>query len=427
MIVSNQGAIIYEIGDVVILPSKRPRNWASNGEMDCYLGNIVTLTQVHYGSGYGDFTEAPKGIDGQFRFAGANGWTFHTSEIVSLATPQAIEEARMIKQRKLAEFKEKFKQFVLNGDDIFAIAKDIFGEEYVDLHKIDETEFDILVLFPEVNITNSRRHKHTIKDLYVKINIQLTLDGNMGDRLSNISLDGRRGKLSDEEYQSNYGHSHFSGGGIDRWSDFCLGSSDFAMILQTMRYSLTQEDWTLLFLSLGNYVSWESIEGGPYRNMQNISSREQSVSPSSFTQHALEIIKTLPNSCFTFNSKVIELNQDHPDLLHHYATHSRIKSFRSTASSSNFTALQTRFNSYVRENYRSFTFKGETVIPTVYSKKGETAETTSTEENLDQQVIDFYNSTINKELKKYNIQYEYKKLYNAQRSQTIFGEAVTFQ
>lgn len=417
MRINSQGGTMYENGDVVMLATTRPEGWSTSGDMDRYLGNVVTLTNVQYAPS-DELTSRPRGY---FSFSGSAEWTFRTNEIQCMGTPELIEEHRQKREKELAELKEKFKTFVLDDQGVYAIAKDIFGEEYVDVNKLSPTEFNLIVLFPEINITNSRNHKHVIKDLYVKINVDITSHNvNVGDRLSTIVLSGRRGKLSEEEYQSTYGHSHFSGRGIERWSDFCLGSSDFAMILQTMKFSLTAEDWSLLFLSLENYLSWESLEGGPYKNMSSVSLRQQTYNSSDFKSHALELIKTLPNTCFTLNDGKIVFNTDHPALLEHYTTNSRIKSFRSDSNNS-FASTQTRFNSFVSGECIPFAFKGQLVTPVLYGKDRATAATEQT--NIDQDVIDFYNRTINKELKHYNLRYEYNKISN---SSTIFREASPF-
>ena len=429
MIVNNKGVIIYEVGDVVMLTETRPDHWESGGAMDCYLGNVVTISSVQYPSGLGDMmTRSQDELIGTFNFSGSSHWSFRTDQIVCMATPELMAEVKAKKEKELAEFKERFKTCVFDPKEVFAIAKDVFGEEYVDLESVDKSEFNITVLFPEVQITNSRRTQHTMKDLYVRINIDITPQAKVGDRVSNITLYGRRGTLSEEEYQSNYGHSHFSGGGVERWSEFCLGNSDFAMIINTMKFSITQEDWMLLFLSLGNYVAWESIEGGPYKNIFNISLREQSLSSSGFNEHALELIKGLPSSCFTFDSKSIELNTDHPELLHYYNANSRIKSFRTGGSSaSGFAARRDRFNEFVRREYRTFDFKGKAVVPKLYSKNTYAVEATeATEENIDEQVVEFYNTVIKKELKKYNIYHEYNKFYKDYHGSTIFRATLSF-
>lgn len=421
MRINNKGAIVYQVGDMVKLSDTRPENWASNGDMDIYLGNVVTLTEVYYPSGIDVMNASEHELRGQIKFAGSSNWTFRTHEIQELADEKIMEEYKKLKEQRLVEFKEKFKDFVTSPEDVFAIAKDIFGEENIDFNKVNPTDFEIIVLFPEVNITNSRRYKHVIKDLYVKISVGICSASNVGDRLSIISLSGRRGKICEEEYHSEYGHSHFSGNGVSRWSEFCLGtSSDFSMIVQTMKFSLTQEDWSLFFLSLENYVSWESIEGGPYRNIHNISLRRDNQNPNDFRMHALELIKTIPNSCLTFNAGKVELLEEHPSLLEYYSTNTRIKSFRSSELGS-FSHTQHRFTDYVSREYREFKFKGNVIKPVLYNKN--TGSTDVSEEQLDQEVIMFYNGIIKKELKKYNTTYEYNQISS---SSTLFREACTF-
>jgi len=412
------GKPIYQIGDVVMLVDKRPEGWSTSGDMDKYLNNIITITAISYGE-----TEERSEPEGQLSFTGSSSWTFRINNIACIASPEIIKEYRQRRERELNELKEKFKTFVFKGDEVYDIAKDIFGEECVDIEQVSPIEFNVTVLFPEVNITNSRRNKHIMRDLYVKINVGINVEVD-GDRISNIILSGRRGKLSEEEYQSNYGHSHFSGGGLERWSDFCLGSSDFAMILQTMKFSLTPEDWSLLFLSLGNYVSWESIEGGPYKNIQNIALRQDSYNTSDFRNHALELIKTLPNACLTLNDGKIEFNTDHPSLLEHYVENSRITSFR-TGASNTFASMETRFNTHVRNECRTFRFKGTDITPVLYRKSAPNtvASTEPEKANIDQDVIEFYNRTISKELKKYNIHYEYNKIST---SSTVFRASCPF-
>lgn len=416
---NSKGAPIYESGDVVLLTDKRPGNWESGGAMDHYLNTIVTINAIAYDSGF-ETSERP---NGRFNFPGSSGWSFQVRDIASIANPELIQEFKERQERRLQEFREKFKTFVTKGEDVYAIAKDIFGEEHTSLDIISPTEFEIIVLFPEIHMTNSRRHRHTIKDLYVKIHVDINVnDTNIGDRVSTISFYGRRGKVSEEEYHSAYGHSHFGGDGLQRWSDFCLGSgSDFSMIVQSMVFSLTPEDWSLLFLSLENYVSWESLEGGPYKNMSNIAlRRQQTYNSRDFRNHALELIKTLPNACLTLNDGKVQINADHPALAEHYASKSRIKSFTPQGARS-FASTQASFNSFVQNECRPFDFKGERIRPTLYSnaKDGEVEDKTQ----IDRNVIDFYNSTINKELKQYNISYEYNKI---SASSTLFREASPF-
>lgn len=67
-----------KVGDTVLLPSKRPRDWAISGAMDRYLGIKVKVTEViKVGDYFGDKTNK----DMFFRFGGSRPWTFKISEI----------------------------------------------------------------------------------------------------------------------------------------------------------------------------------------------------------------------------------------------------------------------------------------------------------------------------------------------------------
>ena len=406
MRLNRHGVLLYEVGDQVQLTDERPDNWNSSGEMDQYLSQVVTITAVRYSSNVED-ERHPRGV---FTFDGGSAWTFRTDEIATMATPELLKQAEEQRAIRLAEFNEKFKTFLTDPKAIYEIAKDIFGEQYVDLRILRNTEFNIFVHFPEVNITNSRRHRHVIKDLYVKINVDLTnvtsKTFSTTDQIAHITISGWRGSLSDEEYQSQYSHSHFSGNGIERWSDFCLGSSDFAMILQTMKFSITPEDWTLLFLSLENYVSWESLEGGPYKMIQSVSLRRETVNTSNFRNHALELAKNIPSAALSIVDGRIDLIEDHPALLEHYTNNTRIKSFENR-NHSPFNVIRTRFDSHVSREGMTITFKDRQLKTTLYRKN---AEETEEEGNIEQAVINFYNETIKQELKKYTYYYEYNKI-----------------
>lgn len=417
MRLNSQGKLIYEVGDQVKLTDVRPRNWESGGAMDCYLSRIVTIQQVRYSSDVENDSQ-PEGV---FRFNGSGSWTFRTSDIATIATPELLKQLEEEKAIKIAEFKEKRKTFLIEPEAIYEIAKDIFGEPFVHLNIQTPTRFYIIVHFPEVNITNSKRRTHVIKDLYVKINIDLNYITDVNnDQVANIELDGWRGSLSEEEYQSSYSHSHFSGNGIERWSTFCLGSSDFAMILQTMKFSITPEDWTLLFLSLENYVSWESIEGGPYKHIESISLRRETLNPSNFRENALELAKNIPSAALSIVDGTMCLIDNHPALLEHYSANTRIKSF-SNPRSTPFSSIKARFDSHINREGMTVTFKDRQIQTTLYRKNVPEA---SEEGNLDQAVINFYNETIKQELKKYTYYYEYRK---NSTSSTIFREASPFQ
>jgi len=376
----------FKVGDVVKLTSTRPVGWNSSGRMDHFLGQVVKI--IHIGDGNRSRT---------FQFEGGGSWEFSLTDI----------ECKMESE----ELRIEASEFVTNPNTIFDIAKEVFGESRVDMKIVDEKTFDLVVYFPEITITNSEGTLHDIKDLYVRFNINIDVHRSA---YSCIDLFGRRATISDYEFRSDYGHSHFSGRGLSSYSRFCLGSSEYAMIINSMKFSLKEEDWFLLFFSLENYVSWESLEGGPYRRIREISlgrnfNREQ------HRVRALLMFNELPNECLTITDNRLQLIEDHPALFNHYNAKSLLRKFDGTSIES-FENIKQSFNSEV-QGIRIFKFKNNTITPRLYQKH-QTAEPT----DISADVCSYFNSVLNEELRKYNLSYEYNKL----RSSEIFREVTSF-
>ena len=59
----------FKVGDWVKLPSIRPNNWNSGGQMDRYLGRTVQITAISTDT---------------FKFDGYENWTFLLNEVTSV-------------------------------------------------------------------------------------------------------------------------------------------------------------------------------------------------------------------------------------------------------------------------------------------------------------------------------------------------------
>jgi len=166
----------------------------------------------------------------------------------------------------------RIKGKLVHPDDILPIVNDIFGEDrvYISKEQIDrfynDLVYSIYIHFPVLNITNTWGDKHEMQDLYVKFTINL--DSSF-DRCY-IEMQGRRLTASLKEYESSYAHSHLSRSAIHGFETFCLGSSDFARLIMDVKLEMSETCWNLMFMSLENYLKWESIEGGPYKFMRDI-------------------------------------------------------------------------------------------------------------------------------------------------------------
>ena len=139
----------------------------------------------------------------------------------------------------------------------------------------------IFILFPEVTINNRDRRTHLIKDLVVKIRIWNHTNTNIriGD------LNGGRLTMSYAEYQSNYFHSHLPtskhvisrGMNLPYFDRFCTGSGEINIYQSNINGDgFSEERFMRYALQVMSLVSYESIEGHPYRNISRISARSQS-------------------------------------------------------------------------------------------------------------------------------------------------------
>ncbi len=126
-----------------------------------------------------------------------------------------------------------------------------YGEELVDVSIGNQ----IQILYPKVVIENSHGKKHTIYDLYVKLEL-------VGNRIESIT--GMRGKLTHKEYQCQYLHSHLQRRSGFMYHRFCLGENTPISNIVGRPALRSYEDFLNFFAILDSYVSWESLEGGPY-------------------------------------------------------------------------------------------------------------------------------------------------------------------
>ena len=129
--------------------------------------------------------------------------------------------------------------------------------------------YDVIILFPEVTLTNGVRGvSYKIKDLYVK------LEYNEDFVLKN-SMQGRRGILSVTDHSCGYRHSHLPSSTMG-WANFCLGASELSAITTDLSspreiqgdFSIIQ--FELHMYQIDAYVKWESLGGGPHFRIRNI-------------------------------------------------------------------------------------------------------------------------------------------------------------
>lgn len=123
----------------------------------------------------------------------------------------------------------------------------------------------VIVHFPEINIRNSRGNEHLIRDMYMKFKFS--------GLFLLLNMYGVRVTKTWQEYNSNYNHSHMPSSAIcdkETQLDCCLGNTAYSNLVSFMYGSLDENNFYMLFQQLGDYLSWESLEGGPYISIDNI-------------------------------------------------------------------------------------------------------------------------------------------------------------
>lgn len=130
------------------------------------------------------------------------------------------------------------------------------------------------VLYPEFTITNSNGDLHTIKDLVVVHQVAYNTD-NEGHIYTKHPMGGRLSKTK-LEIAAQYQQSHLSSHGY--WtsqpfyvSTFCVGGdTDVSRMIAEFEVEMDWDRYELYLFCIDSMVTWESLEGVPYRKMRDI-------------------------------------------------------------------------------------------------------------------------------------------------------------
>lgn len=224
---------------------------------------------------------------------------------------------------------DKFKSAIRIINDIYDNSWDINFKLAFHNNKLRIEIQGIYILFPIVNITNRDNKRHTIKDLLVEIRIYN--HRNQDIRIENLK--GGRLTLSYAEYQSDYFHSHLSitkgaisnGMTLPYMDNFCTGSGEINIYQSNINGDgFTEERFMRYAMQILSLVSYESIEGTPYRYMDRIRTHSRSGSYFHLDNRRKELffqkvinwykqLETIPNIDITIdstNSYSVVLNEN---------------------------------------------------------------------------------------------------------------------
>lgn len=267
--------------------------------------------------------------------------------------------------RSIEEIVQKYESKV-EYFDFKTKLKDYFGDR---VH-IGDNYF--IVYFPKVDITNSNNRQHTIYETYLKIywenntNISLdyinryyNIDNNSDSYLVRFdSIKGIRTRFSEQEYKSTYVFSHLQRNPLD-WANACLGEG----ILRKYQSIFIDSDEKLFgyCMALENYLTWESLEGGPYIKISDIktdTSNSNSLDSSVFHENMIRaLIKDKFENLISYcNEQELKLNEEVLDKLNIYYSLNNVYFDFSKIKNKNIDS-----NTIVKKSIPSFSFNGKTI------------------------------------------------------------------
>lgn len=159
----------------------------------------------------------------------------------------------------------------MNKEKLLETLNNILPIFYKDNFEIIENDIiDVILYYPELTIKNSQGYSHKMYDLFFKVSFKNTTTQEYYLYLLNVT----RTTLTEVEYANNYVFSHTNKPITTDWGNLCLGdaSTPLGTLYSILKFPENLDEDTLeqLFLTIDNYLQWESLEGGPYRGIKNL-------------------------------------------------------------------------------------------------------------------------------------------------------------
>lgn len=127
----------------------------------------------------------------------------------------------------------------------------------------------ILVHWKEVTVTNEHDRSIVIQELYART--EITLDGKIAGKPK-----FQRTTYTQEQWVSNYMHSHIDSiykSTLNAWRDSCFGTGPIRDTIAKLTQFCDKNYWDLYCLELDKYVHVESLDGTPFRYLENVGTR----------------------------------------------------------------------------------------------------------------------------------------------------------
>ena len=164
-----------------------------------------------------------------------------------------------------AKTKEEHYDYILStvtSENILTILGRVTWDRFYDF--LSQFQYQIVVHFPEVTITNENNKSIVIQDLYAKVCIN-----GLGNLCSGPLFN--RATYPYVQLVRGYMHSHINGIVTDdHFTSSCLGSGPINRTINSLRLECEEGLWKLYCIELEKYVHVESLQGGPYHRLENV-------------------------------------------------------------------------------------------------------------------------------------------------------------
>lgn len=161
--------------------------------------------------------------------------------------------------------KEEHYDYILStvtSENILTVLGRVTWDRFYDF--LSQFQYQIVVHFPEVTITNENNKSIIIQDLYAKVCIN-----GLGNLCSGPLFN--RATYPYVQLVRGYMHSHINGIVTDdHFTSSCLGSGPINRTINSLRLECEEGLWKLYCIELEKYVHVESLHGGPYHRLENV-------------------------------------------------------------------------------------------------------------------------------------------------------------
>ncbi|ALN97301.1 hypothetical protein BOX09_gp57 [Flavobacterium phage Fpv1] len=156
-------------------------------------------------------------------------------------------------------------------------------------------EISFIMYYPKLEITNSSDQSRELTDLIAVLPVTFSVDNNC---IYTKRIQGTRVTLLQDEWNRGYMHSHLPGiskiTGFNEClitNNFCIGSEDLSELDIELSAEFDSDKFELMLYTIDSLVAWESLEGGPYFRMGEITIEDAAIRVTTSTSEIMSIYR----------------------------------------------------------------------------------------------------------------------------------------